>query len=115
MFPTAIEIQSSLADALPAALKHNAVFFFPDAFIMRMDDSNIAMRIALRDERWSDKPRTGSSLRHLSSPPRCQQQLTIDWRCRPSRRTHCRLAEHQWTECPEEAEKDGKRINSSKV
>ena len=52
------------------------------------------------------KTRTCFSLRHSSSPPLCQPQPTIGWKCRPSRRSRCHPAEHWWTECPEEAETD---------
>lgn len=57
-----------------------------------------------------DTQHTCFSLRRSSSPPQCQPQLTIGWRCRPSRRSCCHLAKHWWTECPEDTDRQTEKL-----
>lgn len=95
---------SFLDDSYIIQLHLNIMLFVPlNIYLQNMWQHKAVMSFDL----FIYKTHTCFSLRHSSSPPQYQRQLTIGWRCRPSRQSHCHLAEHWWTECPEDTETDG--------
>lgn len=64
---------------------------------------------------YFSKTPTCFSLRHSSSPPLCQLQLTIGWKCHPSRQSCYHLAERWSTEGPGETEREREMIMTQVV